>query len=104
MKLDEKVVVVTGAGRGIGREIALTCAQEGGSVALAARSVEALREVASQIESAGGEALVVETDVCDHDAVAMLANQVLSPVGPRRCVGEQQRDRRPFGPAVGSAA
>ena len=78
MKLDEKVVVVTGAGRGIGREIALTCAQEGGSVALAARSVEALREVAGQIESAGGEALVVETDVCDHDAVAMLANQVLS--------------------------
>ncbi len=78
MKLEEKVVVVTGAGRGIGREIALTCAQEGGSVVLAARSVEALQEVAGQIELAGGEALAVETDVCDPGAVTGLASQVLS--------------------------
>lgn len=78
MKLEEKVVVVTGAGRGIGREIALTCAQEGGSVVLAARSVGALQEAADQIESAGGEALVVETDVCDPDAVAALTSQVLA--------------------------
>lgn len=78
MKLDGRVIVVTGAGRGIGREIALTCAHEGGSIALAARSVEALREVAGQIEVAGGEALVVETDVRDPDAVAALTAQVLS--------------------------
>lgn len=78
MKLEEKVVVVTGAGRGIGREIALTCAREGGSMVLAARSVGALREVANQIESAGGEALVVETDVSDPDAVAALSSQILS--------------------------
>lgn len=78
MKLEEKVVVVTGAGRGIGREIALRCAQEGGSMVLAARSVEALQEVADQIESASGEALVVETDVCDPDAVAALADHVLT--------------------------
>ena len=78
MKLEEKVVVVTGAGRGIGREIALTCAQEGGSIVLAARSVEALHEVAEQIKSAGGEAMVAETDVCNPDAVAALTDQVLS--------------------------
>ena len=78
MKLEEKVVVVTGAGRGIGREIALTCAQEGGSIVLAARSVEALHEVADQIKSAGGEAMVAETDVCNPDAVVALTDQVLS--------------------------
>ena len=78
MKLDGKVVVVTGASQGIGREIALTCAQEGGSMVLAARSVGALEEVASLIEAAGGETQVVETDVSDPDAVASLASQVLS--------------------------
>ena len=72
------MVVVTGAGRGIGREIALTCAQERGIMVLAARSVEALQEVADQIQSAGGEALVVETDVSNAEAVAGLADQVLS--------------------------
>ena len=81
MKLEGKVVVVTGAGRGIGREIALTCGREGGRIALAARSVEALREVASEIEQAGGEALAVETNVCNPDAVAALADQVLSQWG-----------------------
>ncbi|WP_420436956.1 SDR family NAD(P)-dependent oxidoreductase [Candidatus Poriferisocius sp.] len=78
MKLDRKVVVVTGASQGIGREIALTCAQEGGSMVLAARSVGALEEVASLIEAAGGQAQVVETDVSNPDAVASLASQVLS--------------------------
>ena len=78
MKLDGKVVVVTGAGRGIGREIALTCAREGGSLVLAARSAEALQEVADEIESAGGEAQVIETDISDPGAVAALTSQVLS--------------------------
>ncbi len=78
MKLDGKVVVVTGASQGIGREIALTCAQEGGSMVLAARSVGALEEVASLIEAAGGQAQVVETDVSDPDSVASLTSQVLS--------------------------
>ncbi|WP_419926381.1 SDR family NAD(P)-dependent oxidoreductase [Candidatus Poriferisocius sp.] len=78
MKLDGKVVVVTGASQGIGREIALTCAREGGSMVLAARSVGALKEVADMIEAAGGQAQVVETDVSDPDAVASLASQVLS--------------------------
>ena len=78
MKLDGKVVVVTGAGRGIGREIALNCARQGGSMVLAARSVEALQKVADLIEADGGEALEVETDVSDPGAVAALADQVLS--------------------------
>ncbi len=78
MKLDGRVVVVTGAGRGIGREIALRCAGEGANMVLAARSVGALQKVANQIETDGGQALVVETDVTDPDAVAALADQVLS--------------------------
>ena len=45
---------------------------------LAARSVGALEEVAREIDGAGGEAQIVETDVCDPDAVASLASQALS--------------------------
>ena len=78
MKLDGKVVVVTGASQGIGREIALTCAREGGKVVLAARSFGALEDVAGLIDDAGGESQVVETDVSDPDAVSSLASQVLS--------------------------
>ena len=81
MKLDGKVVVVTGAGRGIGREIALTCAGEGAGIVLAARSVPALQEVADQIEAAGGEALVVETDISETESVTALTSQVLSQCG-----------------------
>lgn len=74
MLLQDRVVVVTGAGRGIGREIALTCAAQGADVVLAARSVGALEAVAADIGAAGRAALVVETDVADRAAVLAMAD------------------------------
>ena len=65
-----KVVLVTGASRGIGRAIALTFARAGAKVALAARTADKLAEVAGEVTAAGGEALAlpadvaVEADVC----------------------------------------
>jgi NAD(P)-dependent dehydrogenase (short-subunit alcohol dehydrogenase family) len=64
-RLQDKVVLITGASSGIGRAAALCLASRGAHVALAARRVEALREVASQIEHGGGKALVTPTDVTD---------------------------------------
>jgi len=59
-----KVAIVTGASSGIGRATALALAQRGAKVALAARRVALLEELAAQIRQAGGEALVLPTDVC----------------------------------------
>jgi 3-oxoacyl-[acyl-carrier protein] reductase len=67
--LTGKVAVVTGAGRGAGRAIALRLAREGAAVALLARGVDQLRAVAGEIEASGGQALVTTADVADAEAV-----------------------------------
>lgn len=74
MKIDlhGKVVLVTGAGRGIGREIAIMSADAGAQVVLAARSKEQLDEVAATIESRGGQALVVPGDLQEPPAAGEL--------------------------------
>jgi short-subunit dehydrogenase len=59
----DKVVLVTGASSGIGRALALELAKRGAPVALLARRVEALTQLANEIESAGGKALVLPADV-----------------------------------------
>jgi 3-oxoacyl-[acyl-carrier protein] reductase len=61
--------MVTGASRGIGRACALELAKAGAKVALAARQVEKLEEVAGEIRSAGGEAFVVPMDLSSHDSI-----------------------------------
>jgi NAD(P)-dependent dehydrogenase (short-subunit alcohol dehydrogenase family) len=65
MMLEQKVVIVSGVGPGLGQELAYTAAREGASVVLAARSEDFLREVAAKVESQGHEALVVPTDITD---------------------------------------
>ncbi|QEC48365.1 SDR family oxidoreductase [Baekduia soli] len=75
--------IVTGAGQGIGRRIAVRLAAEGHAVALAARSAGALDEAAAEIAAAGGRALAVPTDVTDAaqvDHLAAIAEAELGPV------------------------
>lgn len=76
-----KVAVVTGAGRGIGRAIALAYAAEGAAVCAAARSEEQLRETVSGIAASGGRAIAVPVDVRDYAAVASLMDQASAALG-----------------------
>jgi NAD(P)-dependent dehydrogenase (short-subunit alcohol dehydrogenase family) len=62
-EFQDKVAIVTGAGSGIGREIAQTFAEEGTKVIVADVSVEAAQETVDQIEAVGGDAIVSKTDV-----------------------------------------
>jgi NAD(P)-dependent dehydrogenase (short-subunit alcohol dehydrogenase family) len=81
MRLENQTVVVTGAGRGLGRAIALAVAEEGARVVLAARDGQALNAVATTVEGLGREALVVCCDVRDPSAVAALAQRALAEFG-----------------------
>ncbi|HLV79376.1 MAG TPA: 3-oxoacyl-[acyl-carrier-protein] reductase [Chthonomonadaceae bacterium] len=73
MRLQEKVAIVTGAGRGIGRAIARTLAQEGAKVVINySRSAEAAEQAAAQICAQGGEAIAVPADVADAAQVDAL--------------------------------
>ncbi len=80
-KLPGSVAVVTGASSGLGRAIAVELARRGASVVLAARRTDALEETAEQCRKAGGNALVVETDVSLSSDVDVLARTAVDEYG-----------------------
>ncbi|MPY55839.1 glucose 1-dehydrogenase [Streptomyces spongiae] len=79
--VEGKVCVVTGAGRGIGYAIAMAYATNGGKVVGAARSAEDLAKLQKDIESAGGEAHVVKTDVTEKSEIDALAAAAVEKYG-----------------------
>lgn len=76
-----QVALVTGAGRGIGRAVALALAREGAAVALASRTRAELAAVAAEIRDAGARALAVPTDVTQDAAVDALVEQTVAELG-----------------------
>jgi NADP-dependent 3-hydroxy acid dehydrogenase YdfG len=96
-----QVALVTGAGRGIGRAIALAFAAEGAAVALAARTRQDLAAVAAEVRERGGRALAVPTDVTQDAAVEKLVEEIVGDFG-RLDVLVTAAGTASFGPVAGA--
>ena len=86
--LKNKTIFITGATRGIGREIALRCARDGANVVITGKTAEAhpklpgtIHSVAAEVEAAGGKALALQLDVRDDQAVAVAIAQTVEKFG-----------------------
>jgi 3-oxoacyl-[acyl-carrier protein] reductase len=79
--LQGHVALVTGASQGIGRACALALAKAGATVALAARNEEKLKEVATEIESAGGKAVAFRLDVSSEEAIKSTVKEIAAQLG-----------------------
>ncbi|MBW2207620.1 MAG: SDR family oxidoreductase [Deltaproteobacteria bacterium] len=81
INLENKVAVVTGGGRGIGKAVALALAEAGADVVLAARTLSQLEEVADLVRSIGRRSLPVAMDVTDKKAVESLMSKAVEGLG-----------------------
>jgi 3-oxoacyl-[acyl-carrier protein] reductase len=81
VKLKNKIAIVTGGGRGIGKAIALTYAKEGADVVTVARTKTEIEGVAEEIRSMGRKALAIPTDVSQKKQVQAMVQQTLDEFG-----------------------
>lgn len=79
--LEGKSAIVTGASKGLGREIALTFAREGATVGIFARSQDKLEEVKKEIERDGGKAVALPGDVCNYEDVKKAVERFIKEAG-----------------------
>ncbi len=97
-RLSGQIALVTGAGRGFGRAIAMKLAAEGAAVALLARSLAQLNAVADDIRKLGGRACVVAADLMDPKQLATACSEVRSTLGAPDLLVSNAAIPGPFGP------
>jgi NAD(P)-dependent dehydrogenase (short-subunit alcohol dehydrogenase family) len=98
MKLQGRVAIVTGSGRGLGRSVALTFGKQGAKVVLAARTLEEIDHVAEELRSLKKEAIAVPTDVSNEDQVNHLVKMTLEAFGTIDILVNNAGARGPIGP------
>jgi len=81
MKLKNKVAIVTGASKGIGKAIAAAYAREGAAVVLASRSLDLLEAIEKEIKAAGGEAMALPLDVRKPESVQAVIEKTVGKYG-----------------------
>ena len=81
MKLKNRVAVITGASKGIGKGIAIRYAQEGAAVVVVSRSMDALSAIADEIRKSGGRALALPVDVRRSDSVQEVVDKAVQKYG-----------------------
>jgi 3-oxoacyl-[acyl-carrier protein] reductase len=97
--LKDRVALVTGGGRGIGRAICLGLAEQGARVAVLARSADQVRETAEHIGGSLGEALALPADVSDPDQVSAALAAIGDRWGPVEVLVNNAAVVRPMGPS-----
>jgi NAD(P)-dependent dehydrogenase (short-subunit alcohol dehydrogenase family) len=80
--MERKIAVVTGSSAGVGRATAVEFGRQGWRVALLARGIDGLEGAKKEVERAGGEAMIIVTDVADHAQVEAAAERVEQVWGP----------------------
>ena len=98
MKLQGRVTIVTGGGRGLGRSVALAFGKQGAKVVLAARTLEEIDHVAEELRSLKKEAIAVPTDVSNEDQVNHLVKMTLEAFGTIDILVNNAGGRGPIGP------
>lgn len=81
MRLKDKVAIITGGGRGIGRAISSAFASEGASVVMAARTRSTLEEAAEAIRAQGGDAKAIQTDITDEKQIERMVGEAIQAYG-----------------------
>ncbi len=77
MKLQNKVAIVTGGGKGIGREICLGLSKEGAKIVIAEIDIENSNKVIKEIKDTGGDAVAIKTDISNEDSVKNLVLEAI---------------------------
>jgi NAD(P)-dependent dehydrogenase (short-subunit alcohol dehydrogenase family) len=101
MRLESEVALVTGAGKGFGRAIALRLARDGAAVALVARTASDVAAVAGEIVAAGGRALAIAADVTEETDVARSIDEAEAALGPISLFVNNAGVGWPYGPVAG---